>query len=88
MRTAFVLFLLGSLTGIAALDAHGQSILESPHATSAKVAIGMLAVQSILPKFFASAPGARNIHAYLGTATIVALVIHAVNGFKLGMSFQ
>ncbi len=87
MSGVLMLFIVGALLGMAALNAQGQPILESPHARTAGVVLALLAIQATLPNFFASSRFARATHAYLGSATVVTILVHIINGIRLGNSF-
>jgi hypothetical protein len=85
---ALFFFLLGGQGGLVLYDFQGGDILSSPHAVTAIAAVALMVVQAILPKFFAAGgQTARDVHAYLGTATMAVLFAHLATGINLGLSF-
>jgi hypothetical protein len=87
MLGACFFFFLGGQGGIVLSAVQGRSILESTHATTAFLGLGLLLVQAILPKLFDKTSIARDVHAYLGSATMLLLYFHMAAGLNLGFSF-
>lgn len=87
MPVMVLMFLLGGQGGFVLLRGQGQPILESPHASTAVIGLALLFVQAAIGKTMGDSPTGRTVHAYLGSATMITLVAHAVYGFQLGNSF-
>lgn len=87
MAGALFFFFLGGQGGIVLSAVQGKPLLESTHATTAFLGMGLLVVQALLPKLFASTKLARDAHAYLGSATMLVLYFHMAAGLNLGFSF-
>eukprot|EP00931_Biecheleriopsis_adriatica_P081798 TRINITY_DN55133_c0_g1_i1.p1 TRINITY_DN55133_c0_g1~~TRINITY_DN55133_c0_g1_i1.p1 ORF type:complete len:219 (+),score=37.10 TRINITY_DN55133_c0_g1_i1:166-822(+) len=84
---AWLFFLVGGQGGFVLLTAQKQTILESPHAATALLGMLLLTVQGSLPLVFGSGSALRSVHAYLGSAIVLLMVIHAALGISLGFSF-
>lgn len=87
MGAALFFFLLGGQGGLVLLATAGQPILTSAHSSTAVIGIGLLLAQAALGATMGGSELGRTAHAYLGSATLLALVVHAVNGLNLGLSF-
>ena len=84
----FLFILLGSTGGVLSLVMQNQPILASPHFWTGGVAIALLGSNAIisLTKFGGNKSALRTVHAYLGSAALCVLFLHAIFGFKLGIS--
>lgn len=84
----FTFIALGYTGGLLSLVMQGQPILESPHFWTGSAVVGLLATNGLISatKFGGGQAALRTTHAYLGTAAIALMFIHAFLGLKLGLS--
>jgi Protein of unknown function (DUF4079) len=84
----FTFMALGYTGGLLSLVMQKQPIMESPHFWTGSGVLVSLAINGAisLSGFGGNSPGLRNLHAYLGSTAFLILIVHAVLGFKLGMS--
>lgn len=84
----FLFIALGYTGGILSLVMQRQPVLESPHFWTGTVVIGLLAINGLIAvsKFAGDKPQLRSLHAYIGSAAMALLFVHAFLGLKLGLS--
>lgn len=89
MSGALFFFFLGGQGGIVLTALQGRNLLESTHATTAFLGLGLMVLQAALPYYtkFAEKDFTRTAHAYLGSATMAVLYFHMVAGLQVGFSF-
>ncbi|KAL3358287.1 hypothetical protein AABB24_015431 [Solanum stoloniferum] len=83
----FFFFALGATGGITSLLTSDKPILESPHAVTGFIGLTLLTIQTILPTLFEGNSGLRNVHGILGSGIMTLLLVHAVLGLQLGLSY-
>ncbi|BAZ10491.1 hypothetical protein NIES4071_23120 [Calothrix sp. NIES-4071] len=84
----FIFMALGYTGGLLSLVMQKQPIMESPHFWTGSSVLMLLAINGAisLNGFGGNNQGLRNLHAYLGSTAFLVLIIHAILGFKLGIS--
>lgn len=84
----FTFMALGYTGGLLSLVMQKQPIMESPHFWTGSSVLILLAINGAisLNGFFGNNQGLRNLHAYLGSTAFLVLIIHAILGFRLGIS--
>jgi hypothetical protein len=83
------LFLAGGYTGgVLSLVMQHKPLFSSPHFWTGSGVLGLLLVNGLisLGGFFGDKAAIRAAHAYLGTAALGILFLHAALGFNLGLS--
>jgi hypothetical protein len=84
----FTFMALGYTGGLLSLVMQNQPILESPHFWTGSFVLTLLGINGVISSNgFGGNSSLRNLHAYLGSTALCLMVIHAVLGLKLGMSF-
>ncbi|MDZ8054536.1 MAG: DUF4079 domain-containing protein [Aulosira sp. ZfuVER01] len=85
----FFFLATGYTGGVMSLVMQHQPILESPHFFTGSIVLLLLLINGAisLSGFAGNKAILRNIHAYLGSTALCVLFLHAVLGFKLGISF-
>ena len=61
MRAAALFFALGGLGGLTSMLMQGKDIMSSPHFVTGSLGLAALALQAMLPLFFADDPNARGL---------------------------
>jgi magnesium-transporting ATPase (P-type) len=84
----FTFIVLGYTGGVLSLVMQGKPIFESYHFWTGGLVIGLLAVNGAISitKFGGGKAFLRTTHAYLGTAALAIMFIHAFLGLKLGLA--
>jgi hypothetical protein len=85
----FLFIALGYTGGILSLVMQRQPILESPHFWTGSVVLLVLATNGLIAStgFGGDRKEAfRRFHAYLGSAAMLLLIVHAILGLNLGLS--
>ena len=84
----YLFIVLGATGGILSLVMQGEPILESPHFWTGMGAIALLTANAAIAatKFGKGKKALRSAHAYIGSAALVLLVVHAFFGTQLGLS--
>ena len=84
----FLFVALGSTGGLLSLVMQHKPVLESPHFWTGAVVLLLLAINGAISLFgFGGNKAAlRTAHAYLGSAALGIMFLHAVFGLKLGLS--
>ncbi|MEM1425524.1 MAG: DUF4079 domain-containing protein [Cyanobacteria bacterium P01_H01_bin.130] len=79
---------MGYSGGILSLIMQGQNIFESTHFWTGSLVLGLLGANGAISmsKFGGGKPELRTVHAYLGSAALLVMVVHAAFGLKLGLS--
>ena len=84
----FLFIAAGYTGGVLSLVMQNQPILESPHFWTGSIVLILLATNGVisLAGFGSNKSVMRTIHAYLGSAALCLLFLHAVLGLKLGLA--
>lgn len=84
----YLFIVLGASGGILSLVMQGEPILESSHFWTGMTAIALLTTNAIIAatKFGKNNAALRSAHAYIGSAALAVLVVHAFFGTQLGLS--
>ncbi|MEM1369694.1 MAG: DUF4079 domain-containing protein [Cyanobacteria bacterium P01_H01_bin.15] len=84
----FIFISLGYIGGVLSLVMQNQPIFSSPHFWTGTAAIALLGTNATLSLGgFGGQATLRTAHAYLGSAAIMVLFVHAAFGLRLGLSF-
>ncbi len=83
----FTFMALGYIGGVLSLAMQKQPIMESPHFWTGSGTLVLVALNGIISLGFGgNNAGLRNLHAYLGSTAFLVLIVHAVLGWRLGIS--
>jgi F0F1-type ATP synthase membrane subunit c/vacuolar-type H+-ATPase subunit K len=89
MPVMFAFMAIGATGGILSLVIQKHAVMASPHFWTALVVLAFLAINGAISGtgFGGNKPELRKFHAYFGSTIFGAMIIHALLGLKLGLSF-
>jgi len=85
----YLFIVLGSTGGMLSLVMQGEQILSSPHFLTGSIVLILLGINAAIA--FSGFGGEkqenlRSVHAYLGSAAVILLFVHAILGLNLGLA--
>jgi Protein of unknown function (DUF4079) len=89
MPVMFAFMAIGATGGVLSLVIQKHAVMESSHFLTAIAVLSLLFINGLISGtgFGGNNPGLRKAHAYLGSGTLVVMIVHALMGLKLGLSF-
>jgi Protein of unknown function (DUF4079) len=89
MPAMFGFMAIGATGGVLSLVIQKHEVMASPHFLTATIVLTFLAINSAISftGFGGNNPGLRKFHAYFGSGIMVMMIVHALMGLKLGLSF-
>jgi hypothetical protein len=89
MPAMFGFMAIGATGGILSLVIQKHEVMASSHFLTGSVLLTFLAIEGLIAitGFNDNKPGVRKFHAYFGSAILILMIVHALMGLKLGMSF-
>jgi F0F1-type ATP synthase membrane subunit c/vacuolar-type H+-ATPase subunit K len=89
MPVMFAFMAIGATGGILSLVIQKHAVMESSHFLTAIAVLSLLFINGLISGtgFGGNNPGLRKAHAYLGSGILVVMIVHALMGLKLGLSF-
>ncbi|MGF1485564.1 MAG: DUF4079 domain-containing protein [Prochloraceae cyanobacterium] len=85
----YLFIVLGSTGGLLSLVMQGEQILTSPHFLTGAIVLVLLGINAAIAfTGFGGekSPTLRSFHAYLGSAAVILLFVHAILGLNLGLA--
>ena len=88
MPAMFAFMAIGASGGLLSLVIQKHSVMESSHFLTAVSVLGLLLLNGLISGtgFGGNNPGLRKFHAYFGSFILIAMIVHAITGLKLGLS--
>ena len=89
MPAMFGFMAIGATGGVLSLVIQKHEVMASPHFLTATIVLTFLAINSAISftGFGGNNPGLRKFHAYFGSGIMIMMIVHALMGIRLGLSF-
>jgi hypothetical protein len=88
MPVMFAFMAIGATGGLLSLVIQKHAVMASPHFWTGMTVLIFLLINSLIAGtgFGGNKPELRKFHAYFGSTILIAMVVHALMGLKLGLS--